>query len=103
MHTPNAGYSVNAADLGRHSTDIAQIAEDIDLLMQRMKTRLATLQATWTGQGANQYAALNAEWTKAQTKVRTALGDIGLAVGSAGTAYAQVETEVVKAFSTGHA
>jgi len=100
MHTPTDGYSVNSADLGTHSSDIAQMAEEIDLLMQRMKGKLTTLQASWTGKGANQYAALNAEWTKAQTKVRTALGEIGVAVGSAGTAYAQVEADVVKAFTT---
>lgn len=99
MHTPNDGYSVSSADLGTHSSDIAQMAEEIDLLMQRMKGKLANLQSNWTGKGANQYAALNAEWAKAQTKVRTALSEIGVAVGSAGTAYAQVEADVVKAFT----
>jgi WXG100 family type VII secretion target len=99
MHTPGEGYSVNATDLSRHSGDIAHIGKEIDLLMQAMKGKLATLQGTWSGQGANQYAALNAEWTKAQAKGRVALGDIGVAVGSAGTAYAQVESDVVKAFS----
>lgn len=99
MHTPNQGYSVNAAELGQHSLDIGQIGQEIDTLMQLMKGKLGVLQASWTGQGANQYAALHHEWTKAQTKVRTALADIGTTVGSAGTAYAQVETDVVKAFS----
>lgn len=100
MHTPNDGYAVSAADLTRHSGDISQIAGQIDELMGVMKQRLATLQATWTGKGANQYAVLNAEWNKAQVKVRAALQDIGVTVGSAATAYAQVETDVVKAFST---
>lgn len=100
MHTPGEGYTVNAHELTRHSGDIAQIGKEIDLLMQAMKGKLATLQASWSGQGANQYAALHAEWTKAQTKVRVALSDIGVTVGSAGTAYAQVETDVVKAFSS---
>lgn len=100
MHTPNDGYSVSSADLSTHSSDIAQMAEEIDLLMQRMKGKLTNLQASWSGKGANQYAALNAEWAKAQTKVRTALSEIGVAVGSAGTAYAQVEADVVKAFTT---
>ncbi|MFC6703890.1 WXG100 family type VII secretion target [Flexivirga alba] len=100
MHTPNDGYAVNAAQLGQHSLDIGQIGQEIDTLMQVMKGKLATLQASWTGQGANQYASLNHEWTKAQSRVRTALADIGNTVGSAGTAYAQVETDVVKAFST---
>ena len=99
MHTPNEGYAVNAAQLGQHSLDIGQIGNEIDNLMQLMKGKLATLQASWTGQGANQYAALNQEWTSAQARVRTALLDIGNTVGSAGTAYAQVETDVVKAFS----
>ncbi|RNI23855.1 WXG100 family type VII secretion target [Flexivirga caeni] len=99
MHTPHDGYSVSSAELSTHSTDIGAMAEDIDLLMQRMKGKLTTLQATWTGKGANQYAALNEEWSKAQTKVRTALAEIGVAVGSAGTAYAQVEADVVKAFT----
>lgn len=101
MHTPNQGYTVNAADLDQHSLDIGQIGEEIDRLMQLMKGKLTTLQASWTGQGANQYASLHHEWNQAQAKVRTALGDIGNTVGSAGTAYAQVETDVVKAFSTG--
>ncbi|GGB44077.1 hypothetical protein GCM10011492_38910 [Flexivirga endophytica] len=100
MHTPNAGYTVNAADLNQHSLDIGQIGQDIDTLMQLMKGKLGALQASWKGQGANQYTALHHEWTKAQSKVRTALADIGNTVGTAGTAYAQVETDVVKAFST---
>lgn len=100
MHTPNDGYTVNAAQLDQHSLDIGQIGNEIDTLMQLMKGKLATLQASWTGKGANQYATLHEEWSKAQTRVRTALGDIGNTVGSAGTAYAQVETDVVKAFST---
>ncbi|WP_446667001.1 WXG100 family type VII secretion target [Flexivirga sp. B27] len=101
MHTPTDGYAVNAADLSKHSLDIGQIGEEIDHLMQLMNAKLATLQATWKGQGANQYASLHHEWGKAQSKVRTALGDIGNTVGSASTAYAQVETDVVKAFSVG--
>lgn len=100
MHTPNSGYAVNAADLDQHSLDIAGIGEEIDRLMQLMKGKLGTLQATWKGQGANQYATLHHEWSQAQTKVRTTLGEIGRTVGSAGTAYAQVETDVVKAFTT---
>lgn len=100
MRTPTDGYSVNAAHLDQHSLDIGQIGGEIDRLMQLMKGKLATLQASWTGQGANQYASLQEEWSKAQGRVRTALGDIGNTVGTAGTAYAQVETDVVKAFST---
>lgn len=100
MHTPGDGYTVNAAQLDQHSLDIGQVGNEIDTLMQLMKGKLATLQSSWTGKGANQYAALHEEWSKAQTRVRTALADIGNTVGSAGTAYAQVETDVVKAFST---
>lgn len=99
MHTPVDGYTVTAADLTRHSGDIAEIGKEIDHLMSVMKGKLATLQASWTGKGANQYAALHQEWNNAQQKVVVALHDIGVTVGSAGSAYAQVETDVVKAFS----
>lgn len=95
----SGAYSVDTGQLGQHSTDIDQVAREIETLMGAMTQRLHVLQGTWKGQGANQYTQLHSEWKTAQTKVHNTLIDIGLAVRNAGTAYAQVEGDVVRTFT----
>ncbi|WP_265443639.1 WXG100 family type VII secretion target [Flexivirga meconopsidis] len=92
-------YAVDSNQLDQHSRDVANVAEEIAHLMGVMDGKLHALQGTWKGQASGQYAQLHGEWKAAQTKVRTALTDIGLALGSASTAYSQVEADVTRAFT----
>lgn len=94
-----SAYAVDSGQLDLHSKDIHAVATEIDTLMMTMSRKLDVLQGSWKGKAAGQYAALHSDWERAQGQVRNTLTDIGVAVGSAGSAYAQVEGDIASAFT----
>lgn len=103
MYQDGAGsgsaFAVDSGQLSQHGTDVAIIAGQIYQSMSAMRVKLESLQGTWKGAAAGQYAQLHHEWELAQEKVRGTLEDIGIAVGKAGGAYASVEHQVQSTFT----
>ncbi|TWP35461.1 WXG100 family type VII secretion target [Leekyejoonella antrihumi] len=95
--TPGA-YTVDAGEIDRHGGDVAAISQQIEEAMAVMRRKLESLQGTWKGQAAVQYADLHREWETAQERVRTALDDISRALKSAGATYSQTEQDVKASF-----
>lgn len=101
MSYGSGSYTVDTAELSRHSGEVAGIAMDIQEAMTRMRRKLELLQGTWKGAAAAQYADLHAQWERQQESVRQTLDEIGRAAGIAGTNYARTEDEIAASFSTG--
>lgn len=91
-------YAVNSGDIAQHANDVTVIASQIQGSMDQMRRKLESLQGTWTGAAAGQYAVLHGEWQRAQGNVRDTLRDISRALGGASRAYSSTEIDVKNAF-----
>ncbi|GAB3588324.1 WXG100 family type VII secretion target [Calidifontibacter terrae] len=92
-------YTVDAAAISRHATDVKTIATQIQTSMDTMQRKLEALQGVWTGAAAGQYTQLHTDWTTTQKKVKGTLEEIGLALGKASSAYSITETNVKTSFT----
>lgn len=98
MSSGASAYTVDSAQIEQHGATVASISQQIEEAMSTMRAKLDSLQGTWKGQAAMQYADLQREWEQAQERVRSTLDDIGVALRSAGHTYSQTEADVAASF-----
>jgi WXG100 family type VII secretion target len=61
--------------------------------------QLVNLQDSWSGQAANAFQAVIAEWKATQQKVEDSLDAISRALGQAGQHYAEIESANARLFT----
>src|SRR4051794_10620762 len=64
-----------------------------------MQRPLVALQDTWRGAAATQFTAVMHEWSAASARLDHALGQISLAMQSAGRTYAEAEAQAARMFT----
>ena len=82
-------------DLEGASTYIRSMAETMIGQLQTLWSQLEPLQSTWTGQAQQYYQGLQDEWNTAANGLFApdgVLGQVGAAVGTSWTNYADAET-----------
>jgi 6 kDa early secretory antigenic target len=72
--------------------DTNMVAQQLNSELADLKAYLAPLVATWTGQAASNYQALQAKWDAAQTDLNAVLAQISAALGTANGNYTQAES-----------
>jgi WXG100 family type VII secretion target len=77
---------VMAANLAIQST-ISRLSQESDSL----HTQLLGLQSSWTGAAANSFQELTARWKATAATVDAQLAEVGRALGTAATQYAEIE------------
>ena len=87
----SATFQVNTERIQAASGDIASISAELEALVATMLSRLTALQDAWTGSAATRFHAVVHEWRGTQQQVRASLDSIGVALGQAGTHYAEAE------------
>lgn len=87
----SAMFHVDTDRIHAASGDIASISSEIESLVATMLSRLTALQDAWTGSAATRFQGVVHEWRGTQQQVKTSLDSIGLALGQAGTHYADAE------------
>lgn len=60
--------------------------------------QLTALQGSWTGQAANAFQAVVADWRTVQERVEESLSAIGHALGQAAQQYAEIEASNARLF-----
>ena len=61
--------------------------------------QLTALQSSWTGQAANAFQGVVADWKQVQERVEQSLAAIGHALGQAAVQYAEAEISNARLFS----
>ena len=87
----SATFQVDTGRIQAASGDIAAISAEIETLVATMLSRLTALQDAWTGSAATRFQGVVQEWRGTQQTVKASLDSIGVALGQAGTHYADAE------------
>ena len=87
----SATFQVDTGRIQAASGDIAAISGEIETLAATMLSRLTALQDAWTGSAATRFQGVVQEWRGTQQTVKASLDSIGVALGQAGTHYADAE------------
>lgn len=87
----SATFQVDTERIQSASGDISAISGEIESLVATMLSRLTALQDAWTGSAANRFQGVVQEWQGTQQHVKASLDSIGVALGQAGTHYAEAE------------
>jgi WXG100 family type VII secretion target len=73
------------------ATDTDTVANHIDQQLDHLRSYLAPLAATWTGQASGDYHSLQARWDAAAAGLNAVLREMAAALRTAHGNYAQVE------------
>jgi 6 kDa early secretory antigenic target len=82
---------VNFGGLEQGAADIATSASKIQSSLDQLKTDLAPLVNSWTGEASTLYQEHQGKWDTAAADLQTVLAQIGIAVRKAGEDYADGE------------
>ncbi|HVK24769.1 MAG TPA: WXG100 family type VII secretion target [Actinokineospora sp.] len=82
---------VNFAEVAAASQSLSSTAGQLESLLNDLKSRLAPLQAGYTGAAKEAWDAKQNEWNRAQDDLRQVLASIGMAVQQSGDNYEAVE------------
>lgn len=89
MSTPEIKVTFSALDSAQ--ADVAGTAGRIRTQLDDLKRYLAPMVATWTGQAAADYQAVQQKWDTSAAGLNDVLTRIGTALGQAGEAYRHTE------------
>lgn len=89
MSTPEIKVTFGALDAAQG--DVAATAGRINTQLEDLKRYLAPMVATWTGQAAADYQAVQQRWDTSARALNDTLTRIGTALGQANDAYRQTE------------
>ncbi|HHU10477.1 MAG TPA: WXG100 family type VII secretion target [Intrasporangiaceae bacterium] len=95
----SATFQVDTGRIHSASGDIASISAEIESLVATMLSRLTALQDAWTGSAATRFQGVVHEWRGTQQHVKASLDSIGVALGQAGTHYADAEATNLQMFT----
>lgn len=91
-------FQVDVAEVTRTSALVKNSVESVRSEVAALMTHLTALEASWTGNAANQFHALTQEWQATQMQVETALDDIGMRLQMAASQYADAESQATGLF-----
>lgn len=92
-------YEVDSAQVTTTAAAVQTRAATIRTEVAAMQRQLVALQESWRGAAATQFAAVMHEWSGASTRLDHALGQISLAMQSAGRTYAEAEAAAARMFT----
>lgn len=94
-----SGFRVTPAQLQSMSGTVARVSGDVRGQHVSLKTQLAPLFGSeWSGGAATQFAALYEQFDQHAKGMSDALEGIGQLLNRAGTAYADVESQIAASF-----
>jgi 6 kDa early secretory antigenic target len=76
-----------------------QTVASMNTQLEDLKSYLAPIVSTWTGQAAENYNAKQQQWNQASTDLNEVLAAIGRALGSVNEGYASTESQNASRFS----
>jgi WXG100 family type VII secretion target len=90
---------VTPSQLGALGATVSRVSAEVRGEHQSLKGQLSPLfGADWSGAAASQFAALYGQFDQHARGMSDALDGIGLLLGRAGTAYAEVEQQIAASF-----
>lgn len=94
-----SGLKVTPSQLEALGGTVARVSDEVRSQHQSLRGQLAPLfGAEWSGTAATQFAALYEQFDVHAKGLSDALDGIGLVLGRAGVAYAQVESQIAASF-----
>jgi WXG100 family type VII secretion target len=94
-----SGLKVTPSQLAALSATIARVGAEVRSEHQGLKAQLGPLfGADWAGAAAARFAALYEQFDQHARGMSDALDGIGVLLGRAGTAYAEVEQQIAASF-----
>ncbi len=92
------GYKVTPDQLKQGSSQITKFAEQIGVQLDNTRKQAAGLAEGWTGQAAGNFANAMKKFDDAAKSQQGALKELATLLDKAGTAYAQTEADIQRAF-----
>ncbi len=82
---------VTFGEISNAQSSVAATSRNMNQELDDLKSFLAPLVATWTGQAAEDYQVKQREWDDAAAQLNQVLGQVGVALGTANDNYQQAE------------
>ena len=82
---------VTFGEISNAQSSVATTSRNMNQELDDLKSFLAPLVATWTGQAAEDYQVKQREWDDAAAQLNQVLGQVGVALGTANDNYQQAE------------
>lgn len=86
-------YTVDSEAVQSASSTIRSITEQLRADVNNLMSQIQSLQSQWTGQAASAFNAAAQDWRTTQARVEESITELNLALGQAGTHYADVEQQ----------
>lgn len=91
-------FSVNTAQVTAASNNVRKSVDVIRAEVASMMSQLNSLQGSWSGTAANQFADIAAQWHATQTNVEASLESIKVALDATATHYQDAEANIASMF-----
>ncbi|MGQ0839122.1 WXG100 family type VII secretion target [Actinokineospora sp.] len=88
---PNDMISVNFAEVANAASSINSTSSQLENLLSDLRSRLAPLDAGYTGDAKEAWAAKQAQWNTAYDELKQVLSSISVAVQHSGENYEATE------------
>jgi early secretory antigenic target protein ESAT-6 len=94
-------FRVTPAELLELSRQVQGSAGSIESELGGLRSRVAPVGASWSGQAHERFALLYDEWSRSAQALQQALGGISQLQSQAGQSYADAEQRIAGSFSSG--
>ncbi len=92
-------FEVDTGELGRARGAVGACAAQVAMDVDELGRHLVELQASWQGEAAGAFDAVMARWQAVHEQVRSALGEVELALEASGRAYDEAEGSARRLFA----
>ncbi len=82
---------VTFGEISNAQSSVATTSRNINQELDDLKSFLAPMVATWTGQAAEDYQVKQQQWDDSAAQLNQVLGQVGVALGTANDNYQQAE------------
>ncbi len=92
-------FRVTPGELVELSRQVLGSAGSIEAELSGVRSRVAPIGASWTGQAHERFQVLYDEWSRSAQSLQQALGGISQLLASAGSSYEEAERRIAGSFS----